>query len=781
MKEKRQILPMLQKTVLMAASLMVMNVASAESKNEQLGKKDIVLEKKVDAVLAKLSLEEKVGQMSLRDWSSYKAEDVEKVKQDIRKGKIGGFLNIPRSDVNPAAFDDLQKVAIEESPNGIPLIFGHDVIHGYKTIFPIPLGQAASWNAELVEAGARVAAEEATSVGIRWTFAPMIDISRDARWGRIAESLGEDVHLTSVLGAAMVRGFQGDDLSDPSSLAACGKHFVGYGAAEGGRDYNTTNISERLLRDVYLPPFKAILDAGAPSLMSAYSELDGVPSSADKKILDSILRDEWGFDGFVVSDWNSVMEMIPHGFAKDAKHAAQLSANAGIDFEMHSTSFEEHLPKLITNGLVQEESINEAVKRMLRVKIAMGLYEKPYTEHERQKDILNKGFLEKAKQAAIESFVLLKNENNILPVSAKQEVAVIGPLAEVPYQQLGTWIYEGDKKDSQTLLPAIKSYLKGKNNFHYASGLPYSRSNDTAGFADAIKAAKKSDVVLFFGGEEAILTGEGHSRGDISLPGAQKALLNELTKLGKPVVLVLLAGRPISLEGILDKVDAVLMAWHPGTMAGPALVDVLYGEVSPSGRLPLTWPKSSGQIPVHYDHKHTGRPAATGNYTRINDIDPSVEWQHSPGNSSNYLDYGHTPEFVFGYGLSYASFEYSKVSIEKRKIALGGEIEFSVVVKNTGKTEATDTVQLYIQDVVGNVTRPVKQLKDFSRITLSPGESRKVNFTVSTDALAFHNRDLEYVTEPGEFKAWIAKNAADEENLISFELVESQHKLVNRK
>ena len=732
---------------------------------------DPVVEKRIDKMISSMTLEEKLGQMSLRDWLFYKDTDLDQILDDIRQGKVGGFLNVPRSSYDPKAYSKLQKVAVEQSRQGIPLIFGHDVIHGYKTIFPIPLGQAASWNPAIVEQGARVAAREATSAGIRWTFAPMIDIGRDPRWGRVAESLGEDVFLTSTLGAAMVKGFQGDDLSNPDSMAACAKHFAGYGSAEGGRDYNRANASVRQMHDHHLPPFKAAIDAGAVSVMTSYSELDGIPATADTNLLTKVLRDQWEFTGFVVSDWNSVMEMVPHGFAAGARDAAKRATNAGLDFEMYSSALEDHLPQLVESKEVSEARIDSAVLRMLRAKIAMGLFDNPYTQGE--EEFLKQEYLEAAKKAAVQSFVLLKNDDKLLPLNKNQKVAVIGPLAEVPYQQMGTWVYEGEAKDSRTLLPALKEYLgDAVKNLQYAPGLAYSRSQDTAGFEQAIEAANQSDVIVFFAGEEAVLTGEGHSRGNIDLPGAQVALINRLAELNKPIVLVILSGRPNTLDSLLGKVDSVMMAWHPGTMAGPALVDVLYGEASPSGKLPITWPKSSGQIPMYYNHKATGRPPNDDNYTRIDNINPNLTWQHEPGNSSNYLDYGHRPQFPFGYGLSYSAFEYSGLKLKTPRVTIGADVEVSIQVQNTGDVEATEIVQLYVRDLVADVTRPVKELKAFERITLKAGEEKRVSFEVSTHSLHFHNQQMNQVVEPGQFKLWIARHSADEDHETSFELVD---------
>ncbi len=749
-KRVKHLLSALSTTVLVMA-LGVGSAVAADTNTDQ------SVEARVEQLLARMSLQEKIGQMSLRDWGIYGADDVEGVKQAIREGRIGGFLNVAFSSVDTNAFAELQRIAVEESPNGIPLIFGQDVIHGYKTIFPIPLGQAATWNRDLVEQGARVAAEEATTMGIRWTFAPMIDISRDPRWGRIAETLGEDPYLASELGVAMVRGFQTDDPSQPNTLAACGKHFAAYGAAEGGRDYNSVYMGEGLLRNVFLPPFKAAIDAGMMTIMTSYSTLNDVPATGSAFLMQQILRDEWGFDGFVVSDWSSVTEMIPHGFARDEKHAAQLSANASVDFEMFTDTYEKYLPELIEEGKYTVAQLDQAVRNMLRIKLRLGLWEHPYPRGGADQVILNDDFLQAARVAAQQSFVLLKNDKRVLPLNKEQTVALIGPLADAPHEQLGTWIYDGDKRDTRTVLPALREYL-GSDKVLYAPGLTFSRDRSTDGFAEALAAAQKADVIVYVGGEESILSGEGHSRGDIRLPGAQAELIARLAATGKPLVHVIMAGRPIQLDETLQQSDALMMAWHPGTMGGPALVDVLFGEVSPSGRLPQTWPVAVGQIPIYYNHMSTGRPATDDNYTRIDDIGIGV-FQHQPGNSSNLLDLGHRPQFPFGYGLTYGQFEYSDLKISRNRLAMGESLEASALIKNTGRAEATEVVQLYVQDIVGSVTRPVRELKGFQRVTLKPGESRRVSFPLHTDDLAFYNQAMKKVTEPGDFNLWIAPHA----------------------
>lgn len=708
-------------------------------------------EEYISVLLSKMTLQEKLGQLNQRGTSSRENGISEELKQMVRDGRVGSFLNVQSKE----SILELQRIAVEESPNGIPLIFARDVIHGFKTIFPIPLGQAASWNPDLVEQGARVSAIEASSTGIRWTFAPMIDIARDPRWGRIAESSGEDPYLTSMMGAAAVRGFQSDDLSNPNSMAACAKHFIGYGAAEGGRDYNTAVISEPLLHNVYLKPFKAAADAGVASFMSSFNEVNGVPASGNEYVLRQILRDDWKFDGIVVSDWNSVTEMIAHGYSANEKEAAYSAARAGLDMEMTSHAYENNMKQLINEGRLSMEQLDEKVKNILRIKLRMGLFESPYFDP--NQDVLYaEEHLEAAKEMAIQSMVLLKNES-VLPLSSEtKNIAVIGPLANAPREQLGTWIFDGDENHSVTPLTSLKG--KYGEAVKYASGLAYSRDQSTSGFKSAIKVAKSSEVILFFGGEEAILSGEAHSRADISLPSRQEDLIHELAKTGKPIVLVVMAGRPITLGNIIEKVDAVLFAWHPGTMAGPAVTDLLSGEASPSGRLPVSWPKSVGQIPIYYNHKSTGRPANEESFVHIDDI-PLHAWQSSLGNTSHYLDEGFEPMYPFGYGLTYSQFEYSDLTISDDRIKPADTLVVSATVRNTGDVKAAEIVQLYLQDRFGSLTRPVKELKRFERLILNPGQQARVDFRITQKDLIFYNASGDWVAESGVFKVWIAENA----------------------
>jgi beta-glucosidase len=708
------------------------------------------VEKKVNGLLSKMTLEEKIGQLIQENSSGYS----ENRAGQIRNGGIGSILN----ETDPEIISALQKVAVEESRLGIPILFARDVIHGFKTIFPVPLGQGASWNPQLVKEGARIAAVEATSTGIRWTFAPMLDIGRDQRWGRIVEGFGEDPCLTSALGAAMICGFQGERLDDPASMAACAKHFAGYGAAEGGRDYNTAIISGEQLRNTYLPPFKAAVDAGAATFMVSFNEINGIPNSGNAWLTRQLLRKEWGYGGMVVSDWNSVGEMLNHGYVKDPEEAATVALKAGIDMDMENHVFP-HLANLLKNGKVKESEIDEAVRRVLRLKCKLGLFENPYPPAA-QPVFYTEEHLAAAKRAATESAVLLKNENRLLPIgNGVKSVAVIGPMADAPHDQLGTWVFDGEKAHTVTPLAALRKEYGSTLKINYAPGLNFSRDRDTKQFAAAVAAAKASDVVLFFAGEEAILSGEAHSRADISLPGAQKELLAEVAKAGKPIVLIVMAGRTTEIYRELPLVNACLFSFHPGTMGGPALVDLIFGKAVPSGKLPVTYPKMVGQSPIYYDHKNTGRPPV-GEIEHIDDI-PLEAGQVSLGNTSHYLDAGKDPLFPFGYGLSYTTFQYSDLKLSASEIGKNDQLTASCTVTNTGTFEGSETVQLYIRDLVGSVTRPVKELKAFDKITLKPGESRTVSFTLTAGDLKFWNNDGQQLLEAGDFTLWIGKNSAE--------------------
>ncbi|WP_299888744.1 glycoside hydrolase family 3 N-terminal domain-containing protein [uncultured Lacinutrix sp.] len=708
------------------------------------------IEDRITKIITKMTLEQKIGQLSLRGTSSRTKVLPEELKQDVRDGKVGAFLNVMKVDY----VDELQKIAIEESPLGVPLIFSRDIIHGFKTIFPIPIGIAASWDKETAKTSARISAIEGSSYGIRWTFAPMLDIARDSRWGRIAESPGEDPYLASVLAKGYVEGFQTDNLTNPTSMAACAKHFIGYGAAIGGRDYNTAIIHEPLLRNVYLKPFEAALSSGVQTIMTSFNEVNGVPASGNKWLLTDVLRDEMNFDGFVVSDWNSVTEMINHGYAKDEKQAADLAVNAGLDMEMTSKSYEFYVKELIKEGKVKEDQIDFLVRNILRVKFKLGLFEKPYRSKTHTGDLYSEEHLTKAKTAAIKSTVLLKNES-VLPLKMSAKIALIGPLANAPREQLGTWTFDGEKEHSVT---PLKTFKDKRVSFKFSKGLSYSRDKSTGGFEAAIEAAKVSDVIVFIAGEEAILSGEAHSRANINLPGKQEELIKILAKTGKPIILVIMAGRPITITNIIDDVDAVLMAWHPGTMAGPAIYDILFGKKEPLGRLPVTWPKTAGQLPLFYNHKNTGRPSDAESFVQIDDI-PVGAWQSSLGNTTHYLDAGFTPHFPFGYGLGYTTFKLEHLRLSKTEITESEELEVFVSLTNTGESAGEEVVQLYLQDKVGSLTRPVRQLRRFKRVRLNSGETRIVKFIINRKDLEFVNNSLKPVIEKGEFNVYVGQNS----------------------
>lgn len=727
--------------VALAASLM--GCGQPQDKNTE-------IENKVETLLHKMTLEEKLGQMN--QLSPWNFEDLAK---RVRKGEVGSILNV----VNPEEVNKIQKIAVEESRLGIPLIVSRDVIHGYKTIFPIPLGQAATFNPEVVKEGARVAAIEASADGIRWTFAPMIDVARDPRWGRIAESCGEDPYLNAVMGTAMIKGYQGDSLNDPTAIAACAKHFVAYGAAEGGRDYNSTFIPERVLRNVYLPPFKAAADAGCATFMTSFNDNDGVPSTANSFVLKDVLRKEWKYDGMVVTDWASALEMVNHGFCTDGKDAAEKSVNAGVDMEMVSETFIQNLKQSIAENKVSMETIDNAVRNILRLKFRLGLFDNPYVVTPQTVKYAEK-HLQTAKTAAEQSVILLKNENQTLPFTDKiKTLAVIGPMADAPYEQMGTWVFDGEKEHTQTPLTAIKEMYGDRVKVLFEKGLDYSRDKNTAGIARAVNAARQADAVVVFVGEESILSGEAHSLANLNLQGAQSQLIKELAATGKPVVTVVMAGRQLVIADEVKVSDAMLYSFHPGTMGGPAIADILFGKVNPSGKTPVTFPRMSGQVPIYYAQHKTGRPANPTEML-IDEI-PVEAGQTSVGCRSFYLDAGNSPLFPFGYGLSYTTFEYSNLSLASDKLTAQDTLSISFTLKNTGKYDGTEVVQLYVQDKVGSVTRPVKELKRFQRVTLKAGESTQVSLNLPVSELAFWGYDMNYTVEPGDFTLWVGTNSAE--------------------
>ena len=701
-------------------------------------------EKKIDDLLSRMTLHEKIGQMnqlSGGDWLTEAAE----------KGEVGSILNC----VDPAEINRVQKAAVERSRLGIPILVSRDVIHGFKTIFPIPLGLAATFDPELVESGARVAAVEAASCGVRWTFSPMLDISRDPRWGRIAESSGEDPYLDTVMGAAMVRGYQGN--GDSTSIAACLKHFVGYGATEGGRDYNTVELSERTLRNVYFPAFQAGVDAGAMTLMTSFNTIDGVPSTGNKWLLQDVLRGEWGFDGMIVTDWNSSGEMIMHGFAKDLKDATDLAVNAGVEMDMMSYGYISFIEELVKEKKISEKQIDDAVRDILRLKFRLGLFDNPYVNEEGSKDVLYApSHLEAAKQSAIESAILLKNDN-ALPLKNVKTLLVTGPLADAPYEQMGTWAFDGDETHSITPLATLKKDY----NVIYEPGTAFSRDRSIAGIAKAKAAASRADAIVVFAGEEAILSGEAHCLSDLNLQGAQSELIAAMRQTGKKVIVDVMAGRPLTIGRDLENCDAMLYSFHPGTMGGEAIADLLSGKAVPSGKTPVTFLKTVGQAPMYYNHLNTGRPN-TGTETLLMDL-PLKAGQTSNGCTSYYLDSGYGPLFPFGYGLSYTTFEYSDLTLDSREYTAVDTIKVKVTLKNSGEYAGTEVAQLYVRDLVGSIARPVKELKGFQRVALNAGESKVVDFSLPVSALAFWNINNEYIVEPGDFQLWVATDSASGE------------------
>lgn len=706
---------------------------------------------KVDELIAKMTLDEKIGQLNqLMNF-------VDTIPVDpyfynlLKEGKVGSVLN----GYSPELIKEMQRISVEESRLGIPLLVGRDVIHGYRTIFPINIGLAATFNPELVKESAAIAAKEARSEGINWTFAPMMDISRDPRWGRMVESCGEDPYLTEEMAKAYIQGFQGDDLSNTHNIAATAKHYVGYGAAIGGRDYNTALIPEAELRNVYLRPFKVAVDENVASVMSGFNELNGIPTSGNKYTIKEILKGEWDFQGFVVSDWASIRNLTTHGYAKDNLDATLKAFTAGVDMDMSGMHYLENLKTLVENGKVDEVLIDDAVRRILKIKFKLGLFEDPYGTEENE--LLTEQALDIAKKAVTQSTVLLQNKNQLLPLSKEiSKIAVIGPLANAPYEQMGTWVFDGKAENSVTPLNALNNYL-GKEKVNYAPGLKISRTRNREGFPEAIQAAKNSDVVLLFMGDESILTGEAHCRAELTLPGYQNQLIEEISKLNKPTVLVMMTGVIHMIEPYLEKVDALLYGWHPGTMGGPGYVDLLFGIESPSGKLPMTFPRTEGQIPIYYNHNNTGHPASDESWVKMYDI-PVKAWQTSLGNTNHYLDYGFEPLFEFGFGLSYADFRYSDIQLSKKVISMNDSLIVTAKIKNVAGCQAEDVAQLYIRDLVGSIVRPVKELKRFKRIKLNPGEERVLEFILYPKDFEFHNGE-EWVIEPGEFQIWIGSSS----------------------
>lgn len=716
---------------------------------------------RVERLLSQMTLQEKIGQMNQLSVAGLTPD----MEAAVRNGAAGSILN----EVNPEIINEYQRIAVEESRLGIPLLVARDIIHGFRTVFPIPLGMASTFDPELVRYGARLTAQEATASGIRWTFSPMVDVSRDARWGRIAESSGEDTYLNAVMGASMVRGYQGD-CSDSTSLAACVKHFVGYGASESGRDYNSTYIPPRALRNVYLPPFEAAVKAGAMTLMTSFNDNDGVPGTGNAFLLKDVLRDEWGFDGFVVTDWASAAEMIQHGFARDGKDAASIALNSGVDMDMMSHVFTAHLEELVASGAVKEKDIDNAVRNILRIKSRLGLFDNPYVDVDRAAEVqYNDSIMDAAYRTALESAILLRNEG-VLPVdiSRVRRILVTGPMADAPHDQMGTWTFDGQKECTVTPLAAIREMYGDDVEVIYEPGLTYSREFSQRGIAAAVAAARKADVILAFMGEEAILSGEAHCLADITLKGDQRKMIAALAATGKPLVLTVMAGRPLVLDEESRVADAILFSFHPGTMGGPAIADLLFGKAVPSGKLPATFPAASGQVPCYYSHNNTGRPFR-GTETMLYDI-PREASQTSLGNTSYMLDCGFYPLYPFGYGLSYTEFGYSAPVLDRQEYSPDDVIRVTFTLTNTGRYAATEVAQLYVRDLVGSSARPVKELKGFRRISLDPGESGEYTFELPVQDLAFYGLDMTRKVEPGDFHLWVAGDSMSGEP-VSFSVV----------
>lgn len=704
----------------------------------------------IDSLISVMTVEEKAGQLTLytSGWDVTGPVLRDDYMDELRAGRAGNLFNAHTVDYAR----NLQRIAVEETRLGIPLLFGLDVIHGYKTTFPIPLAEAASWDMDIIEKSAHLAAKEAASAGINWTYNPMVDIARDPRWGRIAEGNGEDPYLGSLIGAAKVRGIQGTDLSDPTTILACVKHFAAYGASQAGRDYHTVDMSDRELRQNYLPPYKAAIDAGATTVMTSFNELDGVPASGNQYLMTEILRNEWGFDGFVVTDYTSINEMVPHGVVADLKEAAELAFNAGVQMDMQGGVYSQYLPELLEEGKIKESDLNEYVRQVLEMKYKLGLFEDPYRYLSKEREtqtLYAQELMDHSLLAAKESIVLLKNEpvngasDNLLPLPKNtRSVALIGPLTDNQKDMLGTWHVAGDETKVITLLEGIKQTAPDVM-INYARGAGFN-GNDKSGFAEAIAAARRSDVVIMAIGEDYTQSGEAASRSEIGLPGPQQELIEAIHALGKPVVAVVMAGRPLTINWIDENIPAVMNAWHLGTMSGKAIAETLFGDSNPGGKLTITFPKNVGQIPIYYNMKNTGRPFDANNkYT------------------SKYLDVPNEPLYPFGYGLSYTTFEYSDLSLSSNQMDMGGSIKATITVKNTGKYTGKEVVQLYIRDLVGSVTRPLKELKGFEKISLAPSESKQVSFTITTKDLEFYTRDMSFKAEAGDFKVFVGTNSAE--------------------
>ena len=716
-------------------------------------------EKFIENLISQMTLAEKAGQMNQYNgfWDATgpmpEGDYQKKRYNELKNGQVGSMLNVIGVDEIRA----LQKIAVEETRLGIPIIFGHDVIHGYKTMFPIPLAESSSWDLGLMEQSARIAATEASADGLHWTFAPMVDISRDARWGRVMEGAGEDPFLGSLIAKARVNGFQGNNLSDQNTIVACAKHFAGYGFSESGRDYNTTDFNHYTLHNTIMPPFKAAVDAGVRTFMNSFNTLDEIPATGHKQIQRDILKEDWSFDGFIVSDWGSIDQMIPHGFASDGEHAAELAIIAGSDMDMESSLYVSKLVGLVESGKVNEELLDDAVRRILRVKYELGLFDDPYKYCDQDRSDAELGSAENmdfALEAAKKSIVLLKNDNQILPLKKRdQKVAIIGQLANDKNSPLGNWrsqveynsavsVVEGMNKykGNKTLYQKGVDLYYGKTNFHNRVNLNF---DDKSEFGRAKLAAASSDVVIMVLGEEGHQSGEGRSRTNIGLPGLQMDLLQEIQKVNKNIVLVVMSGRPLDLSWEDQNIPAIVQAWHLGSKSGDAIAQVLYGDYNPSGKLTMSFPRNVGQVPVYYNFKNTGRPS-----TSIEQV-----------TNSGYADVENSPLYSFGYGLSYTEFKYSDFEISSSTMTKDSKINASIKVTNTGNYKGEEVVQLYLRDIVGSIARPMKELKGFEKIELNPGESKIVNFEIENSLLEFYSYNNVWESEPGKFHIFIGSDS----------------------
>lgn len=711
---------------------------------------------KVDSLLSVMTLKEKIGQMNQYNgfWDVTgpvpQDGDAADKYQHLKEGLVGSMLNVRGVE----EVRKVQKIAVEETRLGIPLIIGFDVIHGYETLSPIPLGESASWDLEAIERSSQVAASEAAASGINWTFAPMVDISRDARWGRVMEGAGEDPFLGSLIAKVRIKGFQGSDLTDPLTIAACAKHFAAYGFAESGRDYNTVDIGLSTLHNIVLPPFKAAVDADVKTFMNSFNELNGIPATGNSYLQRDILKGDWNFNGFVVSDWGSLREMIDHGHAKDRKQAAEMSANAGSDMDMESYAYVDFLEELVNEGAVDEGKIDDAVRRILTVKYELGLFDDPYKycDEAREKELIgSKENHEAVLDMAKKSIVLLKNEGQLLPLKKEgMNIALIGPLAADKHSPLGSWRGAAPDHSAVSVLEGMEAYsgnsMTHKQGVKLVEGLPTFinetkiNMTDRSGIKEAVAAARNKDVVIMVVGEHGFQSGEGRSRTNIDLPGLQLELLKEVYAVNKNMIVVLMNGRPLAINWMDENIPTIVEAWHLGTQSGNAIAQVLYGDYNPSAKLPMTFPRSVGQVPIYYNHKITGRPNKPEG-----DL---VFWSH-------YIDESNDPLYVFGHGLSYTTFEYADLKLSSNQMDASGTVEVSFTLKNTGKYEGKEVAQLYIRDLYASATRPIKELKGFEMISLKPGESKEVIFTIDTDMLKFYSGNNKWEAEPGEFNIYI--------------------------